>query len=106
MTVRTDEYLTRGLEAAHLTYTKNNPPPKGFQLVVDRGEIIFVFYEYDDPRIADCQKMDLDGKGELRCLGTMEFEGPLSSLVAWCEDKIAWYCGILGIPRNTRLVAA
>lgn len=105
MIIRIDEKLTDGLEKAYLACTGNNPPPKGFRLVVDRDEIIFVFYEYDDPRIADCQKMNLDGKGELRCLGTMEVERPWNSLALWCKEKVNWYCGILEIAHQPQVAA-
>jgi len=103
--VKTAHELTDPLLQAYLAITGNVPPPKGFLLVVGQGEIIFLFYENEDWRIADRPKMTLDGKGEYRCLGTMEIEGQWDDLAQWCKDKIQWYCGILGISQEACLAA-
>jgi len=101
------ETSTESLLGAHRATYPTLPLPQNFRLVVTTQDIVFVFYIGDHPALTDCSEMCLDGHEDpVRCVASTWIDHTWEELAIFCEQKVSWYCGVIGQPRQQAQLVA
>lgn len=93
-------YTASLLSAHHATHA---PLPPQFLLVVVEDDIAFVLFEGYDKRLSDrtSATLLLSGKEvDVLILAAVDVDRAWNEIALACEQKVAWYCGIIGQPRR------